>query len=50
MFGVVSIVDSMLSIVQSLTAGQSIDWITVCGTLAALVVVIAIMLRKLKGR
>jgi hypothetical protein len=48
-FGVVSIVDSMLSIVQSLCGGQPLDWITVGGTLAALGLVITVMLRKLKG-
>lgn len=48
-FGVVSIVDSMLSIEQSLCCGQPLDWITVGGTLAALGLVITVMLRKLKG-
>lgn len=47
-FGVVSIVDSMLNIVQTLSSGQSLDWITVGGTIAALGVVIAVMLKMLK--
>lgn len=49
-FGVVSIVDSMLAIVQSLSGGQTLDYVTVGGTLASLAVVIAITLRKLKGK
>ena len=49
-FGVVSIVDSMLAIVQSLSGGQTLDYVTVGGTLASLAVVIAITQRKLKGK
>lgn len=49
-FGVVSIVDSMLTIVQALCGGQTLDYITVGGTMASLAVVIAVMLRKLKGK
>lgn len=48
-FGVVSIVDSMLSIVQALQNGSSVEWVTVCGTVAALALIIAVMLRKIKG-
>ena len=47
-FGIVSIVDSMLSIVHDLGGGFSTDWITAGGTLLSLVVVIAVMLRLLK--
>ncbi len=47
-FGVVSIVESMLTIVQALSGGAAMDWITVGGTLMSLGVVTAVMLRLLK--
>jgi len=47
-FGVVSIVESMLSIVEALSGGGAMDWITVGGTLLSLGVVTAVMLRLLR--
>lgn len=48
LFGVVSIVESMLSIVEALSGGAPIDLMTVGGTLLTLGVVTAVMLKLLK--
>lgn len=47
-FGIVSIIDSTLSIVNTLIQGHTPDWITVLGTIAALAVVTLVVLRSMK--